>query len=194
MSTATEIEAVDFLYGLFPELEDGLTTAVEVPSPGGECTQPADVPPAAEEGTILHSLSVSDDGVTVSPDVTAIDPASVGIVVEALLTRLQTAEEELQASSQRIGFLQNEIDKYKDKFKLLPDFAAQARKAAELEEQNAQLKRHLPELELRARRLVSLQRENDELRTRLEAVCATRRGTFSFGKLFTRAFWRGGAS
>lgn len=92
-----------------------------------------------------------------------------------LLDRLQEVEVELQAAGYAIGTLQAELESYKEKTKLLPDFEAQALKLAEVEKQNRELRKRLPDFEGNARQIAQLQRENEELRWQLEEHYSSRR-------------------
>lgn len=108
-----------------------------------------------------------------------------------LLDRLQEVEVELQAAGYAIGTMQAELESYKEKTKLLPDFEAQALKLAEVERQNRELRKRLPEYEGNAKQIAQLQRENDELRWQLEEHYSSRRRRMeTSAKLTSIHFWQ----
>jgi hypothetical protein len=127
--------------------------------------EPEPEPPAPKR---VHLVQVGAD------DLIEADADVLGTALNTLLSRLEEAEQQLQSSSFRIGYLQAEIDRYKEEVKLLPDFEAQARRAADIERQNFELRKQLPELEQRTRRLASLQQENESLQIQIQQFAGYR--------------------
>jgi hypothetical protein len=163
-----KVEAADLMAHFYPEvLEDPIVEEPVVEEPPKRIHLVQVVAPSSELAADSNALSTAMD---------------------TLLSRLAEAEQQLQSSSFRIGYLQAEIDKYKEEVKLLPDFELQARKAAEIERQNEELRKQLPELEQRTRRLALLQQENETLQLQLQQVGAYK-GSFSIFRLFSLATW-----
>lgn len=130
----------------------------------------------------VHLVQVGAD------DLVEADADILGTALNTLLGRLESTEEQLQSASFRIGYLQAEIDRYKEEVKLLPDFEAQARRAADIERQNHDLRKQLPELEQRSRRLAALQQENESLHMQIQQF-AGYRNPQSVLRLFSPVSW-----
>lgn len=83
------------------------------------------------------TTSISSDGHTTMADT----PPNANAVVD-----LNVLLHELQGANYRIGYLESENKRYEEQVKLLPDFQAQAAKAAAHEEKVKELERELHEL------------------------------------------------
>lgn len=114
------------------------------------------------------------------PDISHIDiTGGAGLDLTPLLDRLREAHAQIQSAHYRIGFLEYEIDTYKDKLKLLEDVEARAARAAAVEKENQELKKLLPLVEARANKVALVKRENEQLQVRIRELERKRGGVFS---------------
>jgi len=190
------IDAADFLDRMFPETfetrersdavaavqAEPVATAVDAESATFSESQPTAEPVPAV--ATPENVATAPDTTAAAPEAPAPPPAAAAPFVapalapamDVLLTRLSEAESLLQSANFRIGYLQSEIDRYRDQVRLLPDLEAQAKRASELERHNQDFRQRLPELEQRARHFVAVQKENELLRQQLQEAY-TRRST-----------------
>jgi hypothetical protein len=161
-------DAADLVAHFYPEV-------LEEPAP----PEPEPEPPAPKR---VHLVQVGTD------DLIEADADVLGSALNTLLSRLDETEQQLQSASFRIGYLQAEIDRYKEEVKLLPDFEAQARRAADIERHNCELRKQLPELEQRTRRLSALQQENESLQMQIQQFAGYRNPN-SLLRLFSVQGW-----
>ncbi len=129
---------------------------------------------ATGDTNVVHLTIFSDNQEEVAMVATRSEP--VERAMATLLERLDTAEMTLQSANFRIGYLQAEIDKYKDNLRVLPDVQTVSRKTAEAQRRHEELVKQLPEMERRLQRLPKMQQDHDLLLEKVEQACARPQG------------------
>lgn len=185
-SRTETIEAADLLDFLYAQDQE---------PPAVSKTMNASTGAAAE--TILDASSIISEPCKQGPPVSQATnlpsplpagrrPSEQAAGVKTIVSKLEEVHSQLQSANFRIGYLESEIARSKQRLKLLPDLEAQAKKAEGIEKENQELRNRLATLEINARKLPALERENEELIEQLEDLTYRKsRPWWQFWTLFT---------